>query len=126
MCYGDTWAFDADRAAWSRLNATNAPIHRYCQSLVRDAETGVVYLFGGESYKPYMYHNVADALRPRRPRRRRPGRGGRRLGGAAAVAHRRDAARLRAAGRRAAAEVAAAASLTVEPPKLWTACGNDR
>ena len=55
--------FDADRAAWSRLNATNAPIHRYRQSLVRDAETGVVYLFGGESYKPYMYHNAVDALR---------------------------------------------------------------
>ena len=63
MCYGDTWAFDADRTAWSRLNATNAPIHRYRQSLVRDAETGVVYLFGGESYKPYMYHNAVDALR---------------------------------------------------------------
>ena len=27
-CVLGAWAFDADRAAWSRLNATNAPIHR--------------------------------------------------------------------------------------------------
>ncbi len=28
-CYGDTWIYDARTSAWSALNATDAPIHRY-------------------------------------------------------------------------------------------------
>ena len=122
VCYGDTWAFDADRAAWSRLNATNAPIHRYRQSLVRDAETGVVYLFGGESYKPYMYHNAVDALRlPAALAAAAPAEAGA-VGWAAppqSLTAATPPAREPPPPRATAAAVAAAASLVAEPPKLW-------
>ena len=114
-------AFDADRAAWSRLNATNALIHRYRQSLVRDAETGVVYLFGGESYKPYMYHNAVDALRlPAALAAAAPAEAG--AVGRAAPPQSLTAATpppRAAAAARGAEAVAAAASLVTEPPKLW-------
>ena len=29
---------------------------------MRDPASGALYLFGGESYKPYMYHNAIDQL----------------------------------------------------------------
>ena len=61
-CYGDTWIFDTTANEWSAANASDAPIHRYRQSLVLDAATGAVYLFGGESYSPYMYHNAVNKL----------------------------------------------------------------
>jgi hypothetical protein len=41
---------------------TEDPFLRYRQALVRDASDGSFYLFGGESYKPYMYHNSLDRL----------------------------------------------------------------
>ena len=47
---------------WAELNASDAPIHRYRQSLVVHPTEGAVYLFGGESYKPYMYHNAVNRL----------------------------------------------------------------
>lgn len=61
-CYGDTWVFDTAASEWSVLNATDAPIHRYRQSLVLNEADGSLYLFGGESYKPYMYHNAVNKL----------------------------------------------------------------
>ena len=64
-CYGDSWLFDVASASWRQLNATAAPIHRYRQTLLLDRPSGDVFLFGGESYKPYMYHNAVDRLRIR-------------------------------------------------------------
>ena len=61
-CYGDTWIFDTAGGEWIAANASDAPIHRYRQSLVLDAASGAVYLFGGESYQPYMYHNAVNKL----------------------------------------------------------------
>ncbi len=49
-------------SAWVQLNASDAPTHRYRQSLVLHASEGALYLFGGESYKPYMYHNSVSRL----------------------------------------------------------------
>jgi len=60
-CYGDTWLFEP-QGRWRLLNASNPPIHRYRQSLVLDEADGSLYLFGGESYRPYMYHNAIDRL----------------------------------------------------------------
>lgn len=61
-CYGDTWTYDTRTTRWTALNATNAPIHRYRQNVVVHAREGAVYLFGGESYQPYMYHNAVNRL----------------------------------------------------------------
>lgn len=80
-CYGDSWILGTGEAAaaggvaWRQLNASDAPIHRYRQSLVlappADADTDPqlreLYLFGGESYKPYMYHNAVNRLQLRLP-----------------------------------------------------------
>ena len=66
-CYGDSWLFDTASASWQQLNATDAPIHRYRQTLLLDRTSGDLYLFGGESYKPYMYHNAVDRLRVQLP-----------------------------------------------------------
>ena len=62
VCHGDTWTYDDRTGAWELLNATNAPIHRYRQSLVVSGEEGALYLYGGESYQPYMYHNAVNRL----------------------------------------------------------------
>jgi hypothetical protein len=64
-CHGDTWTFDIGTGQWTEHNATgdpDVPIHRYRQSLVLNAPEGALYLFGGESYKPYMYHNAVNRL----------------------------------------------------------------
>ena len=61
-CYGDLWLWDVEAKRWAELNASDAPIHRYRQSLVVHPTEGAVYLFGGESYKPYMYHNAVNRL----------------------------------------------------------------
>jgi len=65
-CYGDAWVYhiggEGRAPGWSRVNTSSSPIHRYRQSLVRDPADGSLYLFGGESYKPYMYHNAVDRL----------------------------------------------------------------
>jgi len=61
-CHGDTWLWDIKASRWSLLNTTDPPIHRYRQSLVAHRAEGVAYLFGGESYKPYMYHNAVNRL----------------------------------------------------------------
>ena len=61
-CYGDTWVFETRTNAWTQINATDAPIHRYRQNLVVHAREGAVYLYGGESYQPYMYHNAVNRL----------------------------------------------------------------
>ena len=54
--------WDTAAKQWSELNATDAPIHRYRQSLVVHRAEGAVYLYGGESYRPYMYHNAVNRL----------------------------------------------------------------
>ena len=63
-CFGDTWLLRTrgQSAEWTEVGASHAPIHRYRQSLVRDGSSASLYLFGGESYKPYMYHNAIDRL----------------------------------------------------------------
>mmetsp|Transcript_1119 Transcript_1119/g.2384 ORF Transcript_1119/g.2384 Transcript_1119/m.2384 type:complete len:379 (-) Transcript_1119:1986-3122(-) len=61
-CYGDVWIFDVGRSKWSVINATSPPIHRYRQNLVYNEQDRALYLFGGESYQPYMYHNAVDKL----------------------------------------------------------------
>ena len=80
-CYGDSWILGTGEAAaaggpaWRQLNASDAPIHRYRQSLVLappadasvDPQLRELYLFGGESYKPYMYHNAVNRLQLRLP-----------------------------------------------------------
>jgi len=57
-----TQLWDTTAKQWSELNATDMPIHRYRQSMVVHRSEGAVYLFGGESYKPYMYHNAVNRL----------------------------------------------------------------
>jgi len=97
-CYGDTWILHTGTgtgtgtaagagagagaaSSWRQLNASDAPIHRYRQSLVlaaapadpaarepgHDPQLRELYLFGGESYKPYMYHNAVNRLQLRLP-----------------------------------------------------------
>jgi len=61
-CHGDSWIWDTAAKQWTELNATDAPIHRYRQSLVVHRAEGAVYLYGGESYRPYMYHNAVNRL----------------------------------------------------------------
>lgn len=61
-CHGDSWVYEAATRTWTNLNATDAPIHRYRQSLVVHGAEGAVYLYGGESYQPYMYHNAVNRL----------------------------------------------------------------
>jgi len=62
-CHGDSWVWDTSSKQWSELNTTDAPIHRYRQSLVVHQQEGAVYLYGGESYRPYMYHNAVNRLK---------------------------------------------------------------
>lgn len=62
VCWGDTWVFDIENARWKALNVSHQPIHRYRQNLVLNQRDGALYLFGGESYQPYMYHNSVDKL----------------------------------------------------------------
>merc|ERR1711957_484787 len=55
-CRGDMWKFEIEAGTWTQLwEEGSSPTPRYRQSL--DLFQGEVYLFGGESYKPYMYHN---------------------------------------------------------------------
>lgn len=66
-CYGEAWVYElqeeARKGSWLRVNVSGAaPVHRYRQALVRDASDGSFYLFGGESYRPYMYHNALERL----------------------------------------------------------------
>jgi len=73
-CYGDAWIFDLTTNEWSAVNFTDVdgapvtypspaiPIHRYRQSFMLNDDDGALYLFGGESYQPYMYHNAVDKL----------------------------------------------------------------
>lgn len=61
-CHGDTWVYNISTQHWVEVRASTAPIHRYRQNLVFNRIDGGVYLFGGESYKPYMYHNSVDRL----------------------------------------------------------------
>jgi len=61
-CHGDTWLWDTRAKTWTELNTSDTPIHRYRQSLVVHQREGAVYLFGGESYRPYMYHNAVNRL----------------------------------------------------------------
>ena len=35
---------------------------RYRQNVVVNGREGAVYLYGGESYQPYMYHNAVNRL----------------------------------------------------------------
>lgn len=62
-CYGDVWVWDTRQSRWAEMrNVTARPIWRYRQNFLQDPRTGYFYLYGGESYKPYMYHNAVDRL----------------------------------------------------------------
>eukprot|EP00051_Salpingoeca_urceolata_P000100 m.32796 g.32796 ORF g.32796 m.32796 type:complete len:475 (+) comp10158_c0_seq2:46-1470(+) len=70
VCFDDAWALavsDDDRGAWSAPwqrvtlgTGQQPPSTRYHPTLVSiEPERGVLYAFGGESYRPvYMYHNA--------------------------------------------------------------------
>ena len=61
-CRGDTWIYNLANAKFDRVKVApdNEPITRYRQSLV--AYEQKLFVFGGESYKPYMYHNSVSEL----------------------------------------------------------------
>mmetsp|Transcript_37639 Transcript_37639/g.93455 ORF Transcript_37639/g.93455 Transcript_37639/m.93455 type:complete len:318 (-) Transcript_37639:218-1171(-) len=66
-CYNDTWVWSPQIKRWSEAKVPKLPIHRYRQTLVPTDEgygtfLGSFLLFGGESYKPYMYHNSVQKL----------------------------------------------------------------
>lgn len=62
QCKGDSWVYDIAARSFSFVEvSTDAlPIARYRQSLVD--YNSKLYVFGGESYKPYMYHNSVSEL----------------------------------------------------------------
>jgi len=45
---------------WSKIHANSPPLHRYHHSAVM--HRGSLYIFGGESYEPHMYHNAVERL----------------------------------------------------------------
>eukprot|EP00928_Gymnodinium_smaydae_P025309 TRINITY_DN20203_c0_g1_i1.p1 TRINITY_DN20203_c0_g1~~TRINITY_DN20203_c0_g1_i1.p1 ORF type:complete len:489 (+),score=88.07 TRINITY_DN20203_c0_g1_i1:87-1469(+) len=45
---------------WLEVNVRNPRLHRYYHSCVLHA--GALWLFGGESFQPHMYHNGVDAF----------------------------------------------------------------
>ena len=60
-CFGDTWSYSLGSRKWIRLtSAGREPITRYKHSMVY--HDGRMYSYGGESYKPYMYHNSVQSL----------------------------------------------------------------
>eukprot|EP00040_Diaphanoeca_grandis_P030736 m.182396 g.182396 ORF g.182396 m.182396 type:complete len:443 (-) comp32113_c0_seq1:16-1344(-) len=59
-CFGDTWLFSIHEQKWSRLEVNEEPITRYKQGAI--IYQSALYTFGGESYKPYMYHNGISKL----------------------------------------------------------------
>jgi hypothetical protein len=59
-CLGDTWVYDIAAQRFSLVNVPAEPITRYRQTMVE--RSGKLYVFGGESYKPYMYHNSVIEL----------------------------------------------------------------
>lgn len=63
-CFGDVWEYPTatgTSAVWSPKAVVHEPITRYKQTSVLHA--GSLYTFGGESYKPYMYHNSVAKIR---------------------------------------------------------------
>jgi len=62
-CYNDTWVWRPESRRFSPVQVSEPPIWRYRQSLVSTANDGSFFLFGGESYKPYMYHNSVSKLK---------------------------------------------------------------
>lgn len=63
-CKGDTWLYDPatpeGKPKFELVRVDAEPITRYRQSTVE--YQGRFYIFGGESYKPYMYHNSISEL----------------------------------------------------------------
>lgn len=55
ICHGDTWMFSYHSREWSKFDVGEEPITRYKQATV--VYNNGLYSYGGESYKPYMYHN---------------------------------------------------------------------
>ncbi len=59
-CKDDLWKYNFDTGAWTELRAAGAPTPRYSHSIVQIR--GKLFVFGGESMKPYMYHNEVKRL----------------------------------------------------------------
>lgn len=59
-CFGDTWSYSLLDKAWKVVPVKEEPITRYKQSTV--LYNSAIYTFGGESYKPYMYHNSVTRM----------------------------------------------------------------
>ena len=61
-CKGDTWLWDLAAQKFTLVNVESGtePVPRYRQSL--SDHKGNLYVFGGESYKPYMYHNSVSKM----------------------------------------------------------------
>lgn len=63
VCYGDLWEYPVDgstAAAWKERRVLREPTTRYKQTAVLHNDH--LYTFGGESYKPYMYHNSVSRI----------------------------------------------------------------
>lgn len=45
--FGDTWAYDPRRNAWTNLRPSTAPSPREWHAMALDAETGTIVLFSG-------------------------------------------------------------------------------
>ncbi|GAB5367822.1 hypothetical protein AAMO2058_001264600 [Amorphochlora amoebiformis] len=63
-CRDDTWRYDFETGTWTELAADQAPIPRYSHAMVYSEDH--LYVFGGESMKPYMYHNEVKVLNVRK------------------------------------------------------------
>jgi len=133
-CYGDSWLFDTTTQSWSSLNASDAPIHRYRQNVVVHGREGAIYLYGGESYQPYMYHNAVNRMELPSPIKEQmiayatppagaKGGGGVKRGGG--MGH-RSRKTLSYSGGRAAAETEEQSTLTAVVDAVTTAAANGK
>jgi N-acetylneuraminic acid mutarotase len=54
----DTWAFDMNTNTWTNMSPSSSPGLRYGASMVYDAESNVMVLFGGLNYPEIIGHHV--------------------------------------------------------------------
>eukprot|EP00038_Savillea_parva_P003312 m.123981 g.123981 ORF g.123981 m.123981 type:complete len:371 (-) comp11139_c3_seq1:2695-3807(-) len=70
VCFGDLWRYPIRKTTtegggdgeggWVHVAVQQEPTTRYKQTGIVDGE--FLYTFGGESYKPYMYHNSVSRI----------------------------------------------------------------
>jgi len=57
---GETDFYSFNEQRWSTVNLRRVPLHRYHHTVV--PHMGYLWIFGGESFDPYMYHNAVERL----------------------------------------------------------------